>query len=128
MLLVCVSDEKEVKRKSVKGESVTLHPGEKIKTHKVKLRWHFNETHIAEVTDGASKTCEDDQCDERFRDGLKVDNQTGSLTIMNSTTELTGLYILEIIYSRFSISRNFTLTVISEYCFISQFFCGDVSC
>ncbi|XP_056304485.1 uncharacterized protein LOC130216619 [Danio aesculapii] len=103
----------EVKRKTVKeGESVTLHPGGKNKSNEAELmRWYYNKISISEVTDGPSKTCADDRCNERFINGLKVNNQTGSLSIMNSRTEHAGLYKLEIIYSRFNISRSFTLIV-----------------
>ncbi|KAL0161268.1 hypothetical protein M9458_044993, partial [Cirrhinus mrigala] len=34
--------------------------------------------------------------DERFRERLKLDNQTGSLTITNITTQHAGYYQLEI--------------------------------
>ncbi|KAL0149478.1 hypothetical protein M9458_055266, partial [Cirrhinus mrigala] len=42
---------------------------------------------------------------------LKLDNQTGSLTIMNITNTDSGDYQLQINSSRISIVRNLTLTV-----------------
>ncbi|XP_059426031.1 uncharacterized protein LOC132160292 isoform X2 [Carassius carassius] len=48
--------------------------------------------------------------DERFRDRLKVDHQTGSLTITNITTEHTGEYKLEIIGAKWS-SKTFNVSV-----------------
>uniref|UniRef100_A0A8C1RLT7 Ig-like domain-containing protein n=1 Tax=Cyprinus carpio TaxID=7962 RepID=A0A8C1RLT7_CYPCA len=48
--------------------------------------------------------------DGRFRDRLKLDNQTGSLTITNITTEHTGLYELYISGVRES-SKTFNVSV-----------------
>ncbi|KAI2645643.1 Natural killer cell receptor 2B4 [Labeo rohita] len=48
--------------------------------------------------------------DGRFRDRLKLDNQTGSLTITNITTENAGLYQLEIIAAELS-SKSFSVSV-----------------
>ncbi|KAL0161332.1 hypothetical protein M9458_045057, partial [Cirrhinus mrigala] len=48
--------------------------------------------------------------DGRFRDRLKLDNQTGSLTITNITTEHTGLYKLQITGKRLS-SITFNVSV-----------------
>ncbi|XDV23520.1 hypothetical protein PO909_028069, partial [Leuciscus waleckii] len=85
-----------MKRKSVKeGESVTLDSGELKKTNN-SIMWYFNDTLIAEITGDQSKICTDDQCEERFRDRLKLDHQTGSLTITNITNTDSGEYKLKI--------------------------------
>ncbi len=107
-----------MKRKSVKeGESVTLDPGE-IKNLNDVMTWYFNDTLIDKITGDPIKTCTDVQCNEgteRFRDRLKLDNQTGSLTITNTRITDSGLYSLQINSSSFSISRILTvLTVIGE--------------
>uniref|UniRef100_A0A671R144 Immunoglobulin domain-containing protein n=1 Tax=Sinocyclocheilus anshuiensis TaxID=1608454 RepID=A0A671R144_9TELE len=119
-LLVCVSgvsaaERDKMKRKSVKeGESVTLD------THVINkpynLMWHFNETRIAVIT-GDQSICTDVQCEdaeERFRDRLKLDNQTGSLTITNTRTTDSGLYQLEINSNstiRITSVKSFSVTV-----------------
>uniref|UniRef100_A0A673GKQ4 Immunoglobulin domain-containing protein n=1 Tax=Sinocyclocheilus rhinocerous TaxID=307959 RepID=A0A673GKQ4_9TELE len=106
---VTVTD--KMKRKSVKeGESVTLDPGE-IKNLKDSMTWYFNDALIAEITGDQNKTCTDDQCDERFRDRLKLDHQTGSLTIMNTRTTDSGFYKLQMNHSRISIIKIFSVTV-----------------
>ncbi len=113
-LLDCVSDVPVAKQKSVnEGESVTLDPGA-IKNPNDLMAWHFNDLCIAEISEEPSKICTDVQCkdgDERFRDRLKLDNQTGSLTIMNITNTDSGEYKLQIISSSFSITRSFRVTV-----------------
>ncbi|CAM4660161.1 unnamed protein product [Leuciscus chuanchicus] len=47
---------------------------------------------------------------ERFRDRLKLDDQTGSLTITNTTTEHTGVYKLEIKGVKIT-SKTFSVSV-----------------
>ncbi len=120
-LLVCVSDVSaaewdEMKRKSMKeGESVILYTVV-IKNPNDLIMWYFNNTRIAEITGDQSEICTDDQCKERFRDRLKLDHQTGSLTIMNTRTTDSGLYQLQITSSsRISIIKSFNVTLPSEY-------------
>uniref|UniRef100_A0A673GL54 Uncharacterized LOC107723882 n=1 Tax=Sinocyclocheilus rhinocerous TaxID=307959 RepID=A0A673GL54_9TELE len=87
------------------GESVTLDPGVERKANNV-MTWNFNDILIAEINGHQSEICTDDQCKERFRNRLKLDHQTGSLTITNTRTTDSGLYKLEITSSRFSIRRR----------------------
>ncbi|XP_026054686.1 uncharacterized protein LOC113040600 [Carassius auratus] len=108
----------KMKTKSVKeGESVTLDPGV-IKSPDDVMTWHFNDELIAEITRDHQKICEDVKCNStgRFIDRLKLDHQTGSLTITNITTTDAGVYKLQIKssiqphYSIISVKR-FSLTV-----------------
>ncbi|XP_067254942.1 carcinoembryonic antigen-related cell adhesion molecule 1-like [Chanodichthys erythropterus] len=107
---VPATERNKMKRKSVEeGESVTFDPGVGKKPND--LMWYFNDTLMAEITGDQSKICTDVQCDERFRDRLKLDHQTGSLTIMNTRNTDSGEYKLKISSSRFSIIRSFSVNV-----------------
>jgi len=83
----------------MKGESVTINSGlTKIKDDHV-IQWRFNdyndetETLIAEINVMAARIAVyDDVLDGRFRDRLKLNKHTGSLTIINITTEHAGHY------------------------------------
>ncbi len=120
-LLVCVSGVPATKRDEVKtnkGESVTLDSGEIKKTNDV-MTWFFKDNGIAQITGDPNKTCTDIQCNngtERFRDRLRLDHQTGSLTITNTRTTDSGDYKLQIHSSSFSITRvkTFNVTVTGE--------------
>ncbi|XP_067253106.1 CD48 antigen-like [Chanodichthys erythropterus] len=91
----------EVKKVSVsvkEGDSVTLNSGRTDVTDAGAIEWRFGYEHIliAEINKRVdSFTVNDDVLDGRFRDRLKLDNQTGSLTITNITTEHAGVYQLD---------------------------------
>uniref|UniRef100_A0A8C2L3M3 Immunoglobulin domain-containing protein n=1 Tax=Cyprinus carpio TaxID=7962 RepID=A0A8C2L3M3_CYPCA len=86
----------EMKLVSV-GDSVTLNSN-LTEIHDDLIQWWFSvgSTLIAEINVTADRfSVFDDVLDGRFRDRLKLDNQTGSLTITNFTNEQTGLYKVE---------------------------------
>ncbi|KAF4097240.1 uncharacterized protein LOC131531342 [Onychostoma macrolepis] len=110
---VPAAERDEIVRKSVEGESVTLDPGV-IKTTNETMKWYFNDTLIAEITGDQSEICTDDQgynSTERFRGRLKLDHQTGSLTITNITNTDSGVYELKIIIS----NSNFSITRVKRF-------------
>ncbi|XP_039538689.1 uncharacterized protein LOC120486614 [Pimephales promelas] len=108
---VPASERDEMKRKSVmEGESVTLDPAVNKNPNDV-MMWYYNDTRLAEITGEPSKICTDVHSDERFRDRLKLDHQTGSLTITHTTNTHSGEYTLQINSSSFSIKRSFTVSV-----------------
>uniref|UniRef100_A0A8C1RBV3 Ig-like domain-containing protein n=1 Tax=Cyprinus carpio TaxID=7962 RepID=A0A8C1RBV3_CYPCA len=111
-------DEKKTKS-VVEGQSVTLDPDVTKNPNDV-MMWYFNETLIAEITGDQSKICTDDECKERFRDRLKLDHQTGSLTITNTRTTDSGEYKLKIISSNSSSVvitslKSFSISITGEH-------------
>ncbi|ROL55106.1 hypothetical protein DPX16_0801 [Anabarilius grahami] len=95
------------------GDSVTLHTGVQTKQQE-EIKWYFSNTRIAQISGDLSFICTDVQCNEgteRFRDRLKLDHQTGSLTIMNITDTHSGEYELKIMISSSSSEKIFSVTV-----------------
>ncbi len=93
------------------GDSVTLHP-DVTEIHEDDLiMWNFGSeiSLIAQINRASGIT----HTDERFRDRLKLDDKTGSLTITNITTQHAGLYKLEIISAKLS-SKTFSVSVYGE--------------
>ncbi|KAL0153148.1 hypothetical protein M9458_051544 [Cirrhinus mrigala] len=97
----------------LEGDPVTLNTY--VETNQQEdIKWYFNNIRIAEISGDLSDICTDVQCNEgteRFRDRLKLDHQTGSLTITNTRTTDSGLYELKIIGSSSISEKTFNVTV-----------------
>ncbi|KAL0149467.1 hypothetical protein M9458_055255, partial [Cirrhinus mrigala] len=82
----------------MEGDSVIFQTG--VETNQqYRIRWYCKDTRIAQITGDVNKICTDVQCNkgtERFRGRLKLNHQTGSLTIMNIRTTDSGAYQLKI--------------------------------
>ncbi|KAL0161329.1 hypothetical protein M9458_045054, partial [Cirrhinus mrigala] len=83
----------------IEGDAVLLHTDVAEIHGDDDIQWKFGavDSLIAEISKAAGIFSTSDVIlDGRFRDRLKLDKQTGSLTITNITTEHTGLYKLQI--------------------------------
>ncbi|XP_056614490.1 uncharacterized protein LOC130429759 isoform X2 [Triplophysa dalaica] len=124
---VLSGDIDEVKSESVmEGHSVTLHTDDIDIQSAHLILWLFGpqETLVIRINRAVkSVSVYDDVHDGMFRDRLQVDDQTGSLTITNITTQHSGLYQMTI-SSKQKTSYTFSVTVythlpipdISSYC------------
>ncbi|XP_043078525.1 uncharacterized protein LOC122327317 isoform X2 [Puntigrus tetrazona] len=72
------------------------------------IQWKFGDTRIANVSRTATPFYEDDA---RFEGRLKVNHQTGSLTITETNEKNSGLYKLQISSGRRTILRTITVSV-----------------
>ncbi|XP_073793440.1 uncharacterized protein isoform X7 [Danio rerio] len=88
------------------GNSVTLHTHLQIKRDEESV-WSFNKTWIAKVIEDKLAYNEDGE----FQNRLKLDHQTGSLTITNTRTTDSGVYIFTTIIDNKQLTRRFSVTV-----------------
>ncbi|XP_056303245.1 CD48 antigen-like isoform X2 [Danio aesculapii] len=93
------------------GDSVTLHSGV-TELHTGELTWHFvaDKSLIALINRAYQAFSTMNGTDGRFRDRLKLDNNTGSLTIINIRSEHAGDYEVQI-FSDNTSSKRFRVTV-----------------
>lgn len=105
LLLLCYCWSSVLKRVSyedktlpvMKGDPVILETDAKVHANVVIL-WVREGTPIAEINGGTRKfSIYDDVLNRKLKGRLKLDNQTGSLTIMNITAEHAGSYTLKMI-------------------------------
>nr|XP_055074173.1 uncharacterized protein LOC129453813 isoform X3 [Misgurnus anguillicaudatus]XP_055074174.1 uncharacterized protein LOC129453813 isoform X3 [Misgurnus anguillicaudatus]XP_055074175.1 uncharacterized protein LOC129453813 isoform X3 [Misgurnus anguillicaudatus] len=104
-------DGDEVESVSVmEGDSVTLYTHITELQRDQQIMWQFGprESRIAEIH---KKIIDMYNSNKTFGDRLKLDSQTGSLTITNITITHTGLYKLNIISNRGSSYKRFNVTV-----------------
>ncbi|KAI7791536.1 hypothetical protein IRJ41_021847 [Triplophysa rosa] len=107
-------DPDEVKSVSVtEGHSVTLHT-DVVKQRDEKIVWYYGSenTFVARINGKASSTMLSD--DEMFRDRVKMNDQTGDLTITHITSQHSGLYTLKISSNNKVSYKRFNVTVHSE--------------
>ncbi|XP_073717465.1 uncharacterized protein [Misgurnus anguillicaudatus] len=108
----------DVKSVSVmEGDSLTLQP-DLIDIQRADLIvWIFgpDNDRIAQINRAANKiSTYDDVLDGRFKDRLKLNTETGDLTITNITTDLSEVYQLRIISGTDGLSRSFRIIVSSH--------------
>ncbi|XP_051741550.1 uncharacterized protein LOC127508049 isoform X3 [Ctenopharyngodon idella] len=114
---------RQVNKSVMKGRPVTLNYNTDIQKDD-KIQWKFEEKLIAEMT-GENRG--NPQWSDEFRDQMKLDPRTGSLTIQQTRPEHSGLYKLEINTSYYSTSRLFRIIVFDEQKSVSVMEEADVT-
>ncbi|KAI2650659.1 SLAM family member 9 [Labeo rohita] len=98
----------------MEGDSVTLNTDVTEIYEGDDILWKYGaETSIIAKIKKRRKSSPHEIHDGRFRDRLKLDSKTGSLTITNITAEHAGLYQLEISGANL-ISKTFNVSVYGE--------------
>ncbi len=111
-----VAETNEIQPVSVmEGDYVTLNTDVTEIRNNDDILWKFGaqKSLIAKINREAGISSTFDGPGEIFRDRLKLDNQTGSLTITNITTQHAGLYEVKIIAAKLS-SKAFNVSVFGE--------------
>uniref|UniRef100_A0A8C1RM38 Ig-like domain-containing protein n=1 Tax=Cyprinus carpio TaxID=7962 RepID=A0A8C1RM38_CYPCA len=96
----------------MEGDSVTLHTDLTEIRKSIDILWKYGAEKflIAKMKKKNETHSTYNDTDGRFRDRLKLDDQTGSLTITNITTEHAGLYELQISGAKLT-SKTFSVSV-----------------
>ncbi|XP_056615692.1 uncharacterized protein LOC130430573 [Triplophysa dalaica] len=104
---------KERIRLAVLGQAVTLITGVTEMQKFTEIHWVFGpeESLIAHFNAGSLKSEINDCNDVRFRDRLKLNQKTGSVTIANITVKHSGVYQVRIINSRRTKIKKFSVTI-----------------
>ncbi len=99
----------------MEGDSVTLKTNATEVQQADDILWKFgaNKSLIAKMKKQQQIFSTFNCTDGRFRDRLKLDNQTGYLTITNITTQHAGLYKVDITGEKLS-SQTFNVSVYGE--------------
>ncbi|XP_059399356.1 SLAM family member 9-like [Carassius carassius] len=92
------------------GDSVTLHTDLTEIPEEDDILWRFGDEKSLIAKMKKKQIFTYNETDERFRDRLKLDDQTGSLTITNISTEHSGDYHLEISGAKLT-SKTFNVSV-----------------
>ncbi|XP_057185039.1 junctional adhesion molecule C-like [Triplophysa rosa] len=105
-------DPGDVKVSVMEGDSVTLHSIDAEIKGASNLEWKFKDTLIATIDIEVKNEAEYPH--EILKDRLNLDDQTGSLTITNTTSEDSGVYQVQIRGSRDTKHKTFRLSVSDE--------------
>ncbi len=98
----------------MEGDSVTLNTDVTEIYEVDDIFWNYENSLIAKINREIQIfSIYDDVPDGRFRDRLKLDHQTGSLTITNMRTEHTGVYKLQISGVKVTL-KTFNVSVYGE--------------
>ncbi|XP_016314645.1 uncharacterized protein LOC107667486 [Sinocyclocheilus anshuiensis] len=94
---------------AMEGDSFTLRTGLTEIQRDDELEWRFgsSRTRLTRIAAGNITTYND----EKFRDRLQLERQTGDLTVTNITNEHTGVYQLSIVIRNKKSTKRFAVTV-----------------